>query len=179
MGGHRPETSYRFPLPLLRRADACLWHVPNPPKDGAYAAKMPGALSFSRGTASCALAVRKRLRNSIRTDVLERESPNGPLWRLNHCFPRALRLPACRRWRASIGTPFAKLKEKRIDGLATPAKCPINTGRLEGCNNKITVAKTKCVWVQERQILFTLIRYLSLPTYDLASPKCVRNQVIA
>ena len=41
MGGHQPETSYRFSLSLLRRADACLWHVPNPPKDGAYAAECP------------------------------------------------------------------------------------------------------------------------------------------
>jgi len=39
MGGYQPETPYRFSLPSLRRADACLWHVPNPPKDGAYAAK--------------------------------------------------------------------------------------------------------------------------------------------
>ena len=46
MGGHRPETSYRFPLPLLRRADACLWHVPNPPKDGAYAAKCQAHCPF-------------------------------------------------------------------------------------------------------------------------------------
>ena len=93
MGGYQPETPYRFSLPSLRRADACLWHVPNPPKDG----QMPGALSSSRDTASGVLAVRKRLRNSIRTDVLEREAPNGPLCRFHRCSPRALRLPACRR----------------------------------------------------------------------------------
>ncbi|MBS5520208.1 MAG: transposase [Acidaminococcus intestini] len=40
-----------------------------------------------------------------------------------------------------MGIRFAKLKERRIDGLANHAKCPINTGRLEGCNNKIKVAK--------------------------------------
>ncbi|WP_296329690.1 transposase [uncultured Acidaminococcus sp.] len=28
-----------------------------------------------------------------------------------------------------------------MDGLANHAKCPINTGRLEGGNNKIKVAK--------------------------------------
>ena len=39
MGGHQPEESYRFSLPSLRRADAYLWHVPNPPKNGAYAAE--------------------------------------------------------------------------------------------------------------------------------------------
>ena len=39
MGGYQVETPYRFSLLSLRRADAYLWHVPNPPKDGAYAAK--------------------------------------------------------------------------------------------------------------------------------------------
>ena len=39
MGSHQPETPYRFPLSSLRRADAFVWQVPNPPKDGAYAAK--------------------------------------------------------------------------------------------------------------------------------------------
>jgi transposase len=38
---------------------------------------------------------------------------------------------------------FAKLKEKRIDGLANHARYPINTGRLEGYNNKIKVAKRR------------------------------------
>ncbi|MFR8500070.1 transposase [Acidaminococcus intestini] len=55
--------------------------------------------------------------------------------------------------------------------MATPAKCPINTGRLEGCNNKITVAKRNAYGYKNDRYFFTLIRYLSLPTYDLASPK--------
>jgi len=65
---------------------------------------------------------------------------------------------------------FAKLKEKRIDSLATPAKCPINTGRLEGYNNKIKVAKRNAYGYKNDRYFFTF-RYLSLPTYDLASPK--------
>ena len=65
---------------------------------------------------------------------------------------------------------FVKLKEKRIDGLATPAKCPIDTGRLEGYN-KIKVAKRNANRYKNDQYFFTLIRYLSLPMYDLASPK--------
>ena len=36
---------------------------------------------------------------------------------------------------------FAELKEKRIDGLIAHATYPISTGRLEGFNNKIKVAK--------------------------------------
>lgn len=66
---------------------------------------------------------------------------------------------------------FAKLKEKRIDGLANHAKCPINTGRLEGYNNKIKVAKRNAYGYKNDRYFFTLIRYLSLPTYDLESPK--------
>ena len=65
---------------------------------------------------------------------------------------------------------FVKLKEKRIDGLANHAKCPIDTGRLEGYN-KIKVAKRNANRYKNDQYFFTLIRYLYLPMYDLASPK--------
>ncbi len=65
---------------------------------------------------------------------------------------------------------FAKLKEKRIDGLANHAKCPINTSRLEGYN-MIKVAKRNAYGYKNDRYFFTLIRYLSLPAYDLASPK--------
>ena len=64
---------------------------------------------------------------------------------------------------------FAKLKEKRIDGLANHAKCPINTSRLEGYN-MIKVAKRNAYGYKNDRYFFTLIRHLS-PTYDLASPK--------
>lgn len=36
---------------------------------------------------------------------------------------------------------FANLKESRIKGLIAHAKHPISTGKLEGFNNKIKVAK--------------------------------------
>ena len=65
---------------------------------------------------------------------------------------------------------FAKPKEKRIDGLANHAKCPINTSRLEGYN-MIKVAKRNAYGYKNDRYFFTLIRYLSLPAYDLASPK--------
>ncbi|WP_390604280.1 transposase [Acidaminococcus intestini] len=69
-----------------------------------------------------------------------------------------------------MGTRFAKLKKKRIDGLANHAKCPINTGRLEGYNNKIKGTKRNAYGYKNDRYFFTLIRHLS-PTYDLASPK--------
>lgn len=36
---------------------------------------------------------------------------------------------------------FAELKEKRIEGLVAHARHDISTGKLEGFNNKIKVAK--------------------------------------
>ena len=36
---------------------------------------------------------------------------------------------------------FAELKRSRLDGLAVHAVFPISTGKLEGFNNKIKVAK--------------------------------------
>ena len=46
MGSHQLEASYRFSLPLLRKADAYLWHVWNPPKDGAYIAECQAHVPF-------------------------------------------------------------------------------------------------------------------------------------
>ena len=58
---------------------------------------------------------------------------------------------------------FAELKEKRLFGLASHALFPISTGKLEGFNNKIKVAKRIAYGYRDSRFFFTLIRYLSLP----------------
>ena len=58
---------------------------------------------------------------------------------------------------------FANQKECRIPGLAAHAKFPISTGKLEGFNNKIKVAKRIGYGYRDEDYFFTLIRYLSLP----------------
>lgn len=59
---------------------------------------------------------------------------------------------------------FADLKEKRIPGLAAHAAFPVSTGKLEGFNNKIKVAKRIGYGYRDETYFFTLIRYLSLPS---------------
>ena len=58
---------------------------------------------------------------------------------------------------------FAELKEKRIDGLIAHATYPISTGRLEGFNNKIKVAKRLAYGYRDNHFFFTLVRFLSIP----------------
>jgi len=58
---------------------------------------------------------------------------------------------------------FARLKEKRLPGLIAHAVYPINTGKLEGFNNKIKVAKRIGYGYRNECYFFTFIRYLSLP----------------
>lgn len=58
---------------------------------------------------------------------------------------------------------FAELKEKRLSGLVSHAKFPISTGKLEGFNNKIKVAKRIGYGYRNDAYFFTLIRYLALP----------------
>ena len=58
---------------------------------------------------------------------------------------------------------FAELKEKRIDGLIAHAVYPISTGKLEGFNNKIKVAKRLAYGYRDNHFFFTLIRFLSIP----------------
>jgi len=58
---------------------------------------------------------------------------------------------------------FAELKEKRIDGLIAHAVYPISTGRLEGFNNKIKVAKRLAYGYRDNHFFFTLVRFLSIP----------------
>ena len=57
---------------------------------------------------------------------------------------------------------FAELKEKRIDGLIAHATYPISTGKLEGFNNKIKVAKRLAYGYRDNHFFFTLVRFLSI-----------------
>ena len=59
---------------------------------------------------------------------------------------------------------FAELKEKRLDGLVAHAVHPISTGKLEGFNNKLKVAKRIAYGFRNDDYFFTLIQYLSLPS---------------
>ena len=66
---------------------------------------------------------------------------------------------------------FAEQKEKRILGLVAHAVFPISTGKLEGFNNKIKVAKRIGYGYRDEDFFFTLIRYLSIPSVRLLSHK--------
>ena len=65
---------------------------------------------------------------------------------------------------------FARQKQKRIKGLAAHALYPINTGKLEGFNNKIKVLKRIGYGYRNMDYFFTLIRFHSLPK-NYSSPK--------
>ena len=56
---------------------------------------------------------------------------------------------------------FAELKEKRIDGLISHASFPISTGKLEGFNNKIKVAKRIGYGYRDDNYFFLIVRALS------------------
>ncbi|MCR5457711.1 MAG: ISL3 family transposase [Clostridiales bacterium] len=58
---------------------------------------------------------------------------------------------------------FASQKEKRLPGLAAHAIFRISTGKLEGFNNKIKVAKRIGYGYRDDMYFFKLIRYLSIP----------------
>ena len=64
---------------------------------------------------------------------------------------------------------FATQKEKRLHGLAAHAVFPISTGKLEGFNNKIKVAKRIAYGYRDEDYFFTLIRYLALPSVKCLS----------
>ena len=66
---------------------------------------------------------------------------------------------------------FAELKEKRIDGLVAHASHPISTGKLEGFNNRIKVAKRIGYGYRDEDYFFTLIQYISIPSVKYNSPK--------
>lgn len=59
---------------------------------------------------------------------------------------------------------FAKLKKSRINGLVAHAIHQISTGKLEGFNNKIKVAKRIGYGYRNEDYFFKLIRYLALPS---------------
>ena len=58
---------------------------------------------------------------------------------------------------------FADLKEKHIAGLIAHATFPISTGKLEGFNNKIKVAKRVGYGYRDDEFFFLLVRFISLP----------------
>ena len=66
---------------------------------------------------------------------------------------------------------FAELKEKRLDGLVAHARHNISTGRQEGFNNKIKVAKRIGYGYRNEGYFFTIIRYMSIPAVRTQSPK--------
>ena len=66
---------------------------------------------------------------------------------------------------------FAELKEKRLEGLVAHAKHGISTGKLEGFNNKIKVAKRIGYGYRNEEYFFTLIRYMSIPAVRSQSPR--------
>ena len=58
---------------------------------------------------------------------------------------------------------FGRLKQSRIEGLVAHAKYPINTGKLEGFNNKIKVAKRCAYGYRNLSYFFAYIKFLSIP----------------
>jgi len=60
---------------------------------------------------------------------------------------------------------FGRQKLKRIDGLVAHAQHPINTGKLEGFNNKIKVAKRNAYGYRNLSYFFAYIKYLSIPRF--------------
>ena len=60
---------------------------------------------------------------------------------------------------------FAQLKEPRLPGLIAHAIFPISTGKLEGFNNKIKVAKRVGFGYRDDRYFFMLVRMLSLPSH--------------
>ena len=65
---------------------------------------------------------------------------------------------------------FAQLKEKRLPGLIAHAEHPISTGKLEGFNNKIKVAKRIGYGYRDDDFFFLLVKFISLPSVRHHSP---------
>ena len=59
---------------------------------------------------------------------------------------------------------FAERKEKRLDGLIAHATHPISTGKLEGFNNRIKVAKRIAYGYRDEDYFFSLILFISIPS---------------
>ncbi len=56
---------------------------------------------------------------------------------------------------------FASLKEKRLPVLMAHAVFPISTGKLEGFNNKVKLAKRIGYGYRDDAYFFTLVRFLA------------------
>ncbi len=82
-------------------------------------------------------------------------------WRQWFAAAKASEIPAL--------VKFATQKEKRLHGLAAHAVFPIRTGKLEGFNNIIKVAKRIAYGYRDEDYFFTLIRYLALPSVKCSS----------
>ena len=91
----------------------------------------------------------------------EEEARKG--WRVWFEGAKASGIPALAR--------FAELKEKRIDGLVAHASHPISTGKLEGFNNRIKVAKRIAYGYRDEDYFFSLIQFISIPSVRFQSPK--------
>ena len=57
------------------------------------------------------------------------------------------------------------------DGLVAHASHPISTGKLEGFNNRIKVAKRIGYGYRDEDYFFSLIQYFSIPSVKYKSPK--------
>ena len=66
---------------------------------------------------------------------------------------------------------FAELKEKRLEGLISHSVHPISTGKLEGLNNKIKVAKRVGYGYRNDDYFFILVRYISMPHNFMLIPR--------
>ena len=66
---------------------------------------------------------------------------------------------------------FARRKRERIDGLANHARHGISTGKFEGINNRIQVAKRIGYGYRDDNCFFTTIRSISIPDLGSLSPK--------
>lgn len=100
----------------------------------------------------CAMRLRRRWQGFYLRD--EDEARNG--WTAWFEGARASGIPALMR--------FAELKEKRIDGLIAHAFHPISTGKLEGFNNRIKVAKRIAYGYRDEDYFFSLIQFISIPS---------------
>ena len=87
----------------------------------------------------------------------------------NRLFPTVLRGAGSYDHYIPALVKFAELKRPRLDGLVAHAVFPISTGKLEGFNNKIKVAKRIGYGYRDDEYFFTLIRYLALPVAWLES----------
>ena len=77
--------------------------------------------------------------------------------------PRQVGIPALVR--------FAERKKKRLDGLIAHASHPISTGKLEGFNNRIKVAKRIAYGYRDEDYFFSLILFISIPSIRSQSLK--------